>query len=135
MVLEDVANKILEEQPTTDGEGGAPFKRAPRGRRKGSKVADGQVIKPPREPYVKTDAGVAMSGALGALLWDFGAPFMRCKPLSDEQKHHLGEALDPVLYKYLPILGNFAEEAALVMCLLALYQTNRIKDEEPKVET
>jgi hypothetical protein len=117
-VAEDIKQERRERRPRR----GRPRGRkdsAPRARRYDVRPDDVQVQ---REPYVKTAEGVAMSGMLGSALWDLTCIFTHRRGLTADEVEKFGEALDPVLYKYLPVLGDWAAEATLLMCCWSIWQ-------------
>lgn len=72
------------------------------------------------------EASIQACAVLGKTIWDnLVAPATNRLPLADDQALALGAALDPVLEKYLPMLGDWRAETALVMTVLALFQATK----------
>lgn len=113
----------------------APKKGKP-GRPKGSgKKTTGEKSEPPEKQVVVinvTPADIVAAGQLGALLWNFAAPFAKMAPLNEDQTHRLGEALAPLVQKYLPLLGNWQYEIGAVIVIFALVNESRAAYEAPK---
>lgn len=100
-----------------------------RGRPPGSKNRPKDIA--PEEPgawhfqYVADDASIAASTMMGAVVWSLAAPMLKMRDLNKEEREMLGKALDPVLCRWLPIIGNWKFEAALLVTILSLAQTAR----------
>lgn len=109
-VAEDVRKKRRASTP----EQRAKWRADKRAKRGATSVA-AEDEKPERPPYVRTEEGVALSSILGRTLWGILASFTKRRQLTEEEGKALGEALDPVLYKYLPAMGDWAAEIALIM--------------------
>lgn len=83
------------------------------------------------EPYVPDPTSIMLSGMLGATIFNLACRIGHHRALTDEEVTQLGEALDPVLWKWLPVLGDWKSEAGLVMVLLTLWnQTTPPKETE-----
>lgn len=67
-----------------------------------------------RPPYKPDEMSIKMCGKLGALVWNFSRMFHGRRELTDKEQRDFGEALDPVLYKYLPALNDWAVEMNLL---------------------
>jgi len=67
-----------------------------------------------------TPGDVAVAGALGDALWSIAGPMFRLRPLDDSQRERLGEALAPLVVKYMPLLGKWQYEAAALLCIMSL---------------
>jgi hypothetical protein len=105
-------------------------KQAQRSRAKGSEVEK------PREPYVPDPTSIMLSGMLGATIFNLAARIGHHRALTDEETQQLGEAIDPVLWKWLPVLGDWKAEAGLAMVLLMLWQqTTPPKEDEGNAGT
>jgi hypothetical protein len=56
--------------------------------------------------------------------------------LTEEEKKSLGEAMDPLLYKYLPMMDKWREELNFVVCIAMIVSArmieNKAKDGEPE---
>lgn len=83
-----------------------------------------------RDPGEKALAVQAMATA-GALLWKVAGPVTKCRPLTDDEALALGTALDPVVEKYLPMLGDWKAETTLMITIFALYEATKIRREIP----
>lgn len=97
-----------------------------RGRPKGSRTRKraARDEKPEAEAsavYTPTDESVAMSAALGDALWTLSRIASGRRALTVDERLTLGRAVDPVLFKYLPALGDWAAETGLVITLWALW--------------
>lgn len=84
-----------------------------------------------RDPAEKMLAVQAMATA-GALLWKVAAPVTKCRPLTDDEALALGTALDPVVEKYLPMLGDWKAETTLLITIFALYEATKIQRAIPE---
>jgi hypothetical protein len=127
-----VAAEVLEE---AGANGSAPVSepiaedapRRGRGRPPGAKSRTKVVA---REPYVATDEGVQLAGMLGATIWSLVGPIARLRPLDEQETEKLGRALDPLMWKYLPVLGDWQIEFNAAIVILALVQATRGKGTE-----
>lgn len=130
--IESVAEEIRSRKED------APRRR--RGRPPGSKTrkprprgdsssARASKTKDEREPYQPTPEGIAVSSVLGNTVWNLSRLMTNCRALSDEEREELGAALDPVLYKYLPVLDDWKAEATLVMVAWTLYERTKPREE------
>lgn len=121
---------MAESFPSAEAVAGEIKAKRATGRPKGSKDTRprkprGRPVEAPEEerpPYQPTEEGIVLSGVLGKTLWDLTTLFTRHRGLNAEEQRRLGEALDPVLYKYIPVLDDFKAEATLVMVCWALWQ-------------
>ncbi len=138
---ESIASEMLSaESPSGDS---APKRK--RGRPKGSKnrPKDPNTGKPIESEngdgkpfvYVPDDASIKAAAKLSGIAWFLAAPFMKCRPLTEPEETMLGEALDPILQKYIPIYGDFKYEINLCMVLVGLYQVCREKDDKKETES
>jgi hypothetical protein len=96
-------------------------------RPKGSKGSSDTPRKAPPEPVRLTEEEARMIGNLCGALWALAGKFVGLAPLDDAEKFELGSVAAPVLNKYLPALGQYAPEAALVITVAALVERTRIK--------
>lgn len=95
--------------------------------KKGGKAAPA----PPKERSAEeVKQGAAVCAFLSATLWDVLGPVLKVKPLDDEEARKLGAALDPVLAKYLPAMGDWTLEINLALVVAALYSSHRMTPEE-----
>lgn len=110
-----------------------PAKRAGRPR-KGSKRAASPTSDASdsgeRETPEVTEADIKGAGFLGAVVWKIVGGFTGNRPLNKDETGELGEALAPVLARWLPDMGAFAPEIALVVTVWGLYETTKV--ERPK---
>lgn len=74
----------------------------------------------PEEQITVTPGDVAVAGAVGDALWSIAGPMFRLRPLDDAQRERLGEALAPLVVKYMPLLGKWQYEAAALLCIMSL---------------
>lgn len=117
-----------------NAKGGADSSAPPsrgRGRPPGSKnkLKDGSVLssnvelsKPKSKFVYKADSdSIKAMGLLAQAVWNFAAPILKVRDINDKEAEELGQLLDPVLEKWIPILGDFKYETALVMGIFVLY--------------
>src|SRR5438128_1525096 len=78
-----------------------------------------------RPPYVPTEESIVLSTILGKTLWGLSCMLTRHKTLTDEQARELGTALDPVLYKWLPLLEGWKAEATLIVVTWGLWSATK----------
>ena len=102
-----------------------------RGRPKGSKNK-------PREPtveseYVPNESSIALCSMLADSLWNISRRFSGWSELAKEEKRQLGETIDPLLHKYLPMMDRWREESAFVFVLVSVIGS-RIGSSESKAE-
>jgi len=140
---ETVAATMLSgESPSGDS---PPRKR---GRPKGSKNRPrdpntGERINTPKESsngdkpfvYIPDSAGIKAASEAFNIIWFLAAPFIKCRPLTDDEKLMAGEALDPILQKYIPMYGDWKYEINLAMVIVGLYQVCRIKEDKKESES
>lgn len=86
--------------------------------------------------YVADDTSIAASTAMGGVVWAIIAPMFKMRDLKDDEREKLGRCLDPVLCRWIPILGEWKYEAALLMAILGLARTckREYQPPQPKVE-
>jgi hypothetical protein len=110
-----------------------PAKKSGRPRKGGARGADsaksrgsseGEGDGPPDAPEV-TDADIKGAGFLGAVCWKIMGTFTGNRELNKGERDELGEALAPVLARWLPDLGTYAPEIALVVTVWGLYETTK----------
>lgn len=130
--LSDAAMETLG-NPSSDSAGAGleePIKKR-RGRPPGSKNrpkdASGNPIKEePRSAsigfvYMKDENSVKASIALGMTVWFLASLMLPVRSLTEEEGTMLGEALDPVLCRWIPVFGEWKYEAGLLMVIMTLY--------------
>lgn len=112
-----------------------------RGRPPGSKnkPKDGEAQSPESRSlfapfvYQPDDASIAASTMMGSVVWSIVAPMFKMRDLKNEEREKLGRALDPVLCRWIPILGDWKYEAGLIMAIVGLAQVCK-KEYVPKPE-
>ena len=83
--------------------------------------------------YTADPASIASSAALARTVWGLASLMLPVRPLTEDEGSTLGEALDPVLCRWLPIVGQWKYEAALVLCIYAMWDATKI--EKPASES
>ena len=83
-------------------------------------AADG----PPPEVTETDIAGAAM---LGGMVWGLVGKIVGMRALEKSESRELGEALAPVLAKYLPLLNEYAAEATLAVVVFGLWERTKIE--------
>ena len=78
---------------------------------------------PERPPYQPTEESIVLCSVLGNVLWNLSRIFSHHRVLTQPEQRQLGEALDPVFWKYLPALDAWKAEATLVMVVWLLWQS------------
>jgi hypothetical protein len=78
-----------------------------------------------REVPEITEADIKGAAFLGGVTWKIVGTFTGNRELTKDEQGELGEALAPVLAKYLPDLGVYAPEIALVLTVWGLYETTK----------
>ncbi len=141
--LEDAANRELNRDESAPASGGADSgtqqpKR--RGRPPGSKnkPKDGSSAQP-KAPgtdlfnfvYVREQGSVDASAMIARTVWGLASVMLPVRPLTAEESVELGEALDPVLCRWLPVFGQWKYEAALIMAIYAMYETTKVERPKP----
>ena len=136
---ETVAASMINEGAPT----GAPSGAKKRGRPKGSKNKPrdpntGQRIESPSEPisfiYNPDPAGIAAAGKAFSTVWFLLGPLLKVRPLTEQEELKTGEALDPVLQKYVPMYNDWKYEINLSLVIVGLFQVCRkdwIKEHPP----
>jgi hypothetical protein len=85
--------------------------------------------------YVPDPVSIMQSKALALTVWFLAAKMLPVRELTEEEGAQLGEALDPVLCKWLPILGEWKYEVNLLACIVMLYlATKKDKEIVPEME-
>lgn len=84
--------------------------------------------------YIYDENSVKASMAMGVTVWWLASKMLPVRELTEEEGYELGKALDPVLCKWIPILGEWKYEAALLMTITTLYMATKI-EKKPLVET
>ena len=80
------------------------------------------------EPVDPAEAVVV--GRFLGVVWGLAGPFIKCRPLEQDQELKLGSAAVPVLRKYLPGLEDWGAEIALVVTIGALYQATHYTEKD-----
>lgn len=96
-------------------------------RQKSSPEPQGVLERSPEEVAASVKACSFMAGTLWNVIV---AKFTKHRALTPEEADQLGAALDPVLDKYLPNMGGYGAELALIVVAGSLW----ISTEPPKVE-
>lgn len=78
-----------------------------------------------RPPYEPNPASIALCAKLGSVLWSLSCMVTKHRALTDEEAHELGAALDPLFYKYLPAVNQFAEELNAVGTVWQLWEATK----------
>ena len=132
----EVVAEELKGNPDTTEDGQVKRKR---GRPKGSKnkpkdPSTGKPIDTPTDKvgfvYIPDPNGIAAAGKLFSFTWMLLGPLVKVTPLSKEEELHAGEALDPVLQKYLPIYQDWKYEINLALIVIGLYQIHHKEYQE-----
>lgn len=89
--------------------------------------------KPERTPEEQKQ-GAALCAFLAATIWDIGAPFAKRRSLTDDEALKLGQALDPVLWKYAPAISNWQLEINLLVTVAMLWQGTAIDSSQGKAD-
>lgn len=76
--------------------------------------------------YVRDETSVMASMAMGMTVWFLASKMLPVRELTEEEGMQLGEALDPVLCKWIPILGAWKYEANLLVCIVMLYMATKV---------
>lgn len=135
-----VAAAVRAEREEAGGAAASPVpgKRA-RGRPKGSKTrsktgSSPREAKEEREPYKATEQSVAGTAVVVATLWKIAGPMVKLSALTADEARELARALDPILYKYVPLLDEWKEEFNLAVALAGAFQITRerYKEEHPE---
>jgi hypothetical protein len=112
-------------------EGDAPRRSPgrPKGSGKGKSARKSSVVapEPPVEPQEVTESDIAGAAILGGMVWKLGGGMLGLRELDKSERRELGEALAPVLAKYLPMMNEYAAEAALAVTLFGLWERTRIE--------
>jgi hypothetical protein len=120
--LREAADRVL-------AEGGAQEAPPRRGRPPGSKTKPKAAPEPERI-YIASEQSVRGAAILGATIWKIAGNFLGYRALNDAEAMEFGKALDPVLFKYVPILSDWQAEINLLVIVVGLAQTTRIKREK-----
>jgi len=84
-----------------------------------------------RAPYAPDPASIAMTAVLARNLWKLSTLITHRRELTDEEAQSLGAALDPVLYKYVPLLDEYAAEVNLAGVVFMLWSSTAPPKPEP----
>jgi hypothetical protein len=72
---------------------------------------------------IEVGAGdVMLATRVGDTLWRIAGPMFRLRPLNEAERQELGEALAPLVVKYMPLLGRWQYEAGAIICVMGLAQ-------------
>lgn len=130
---EDKVNEVLANS-STNGEGAelsAPSHRG-RGRPKLPRDEQGRIIRDGTEErktpektskkfvYSKDTDSAQAYGKAAQWIWNFASPMLKVRPITKEESLELGELLDPVLQRWIPIIDDWKYEMALVSGLFVL---------------
>lgn len=74
-----------------------------------------------------TPEEIAAYAFMGGTIWSLSAKLFNLEELNDEERERLGTAMAPVIRKYLPVLGDYAPEAALFTVVAGLVMEKRKK--------
>lgn len=77
--------------------------------------------------YNSDKAGLFATTVLAATVWSIVGKFINCRNLTDDEASKLGEALDPVLQKYVPIMADWQYEINLITVIGSLYMATKIE--------
>jgi hypothetical protein len=119
--LSEAATEVLTKPPDD-----APRRRGrPRGSKNKPRDVDATVTQAQEEGapfvYVADPISIMQSKVLATTVWYIAAKMLPVRELTDEEGSQLGEALDPVLCKWIPILGEWKYEVNLLTCIVMLY--------------
>jgi hypothetical protein len=105
-----------------------------RGRKPLPRDAEGNIIRPSAPEadgetfvYKKDENSVKASAAMGMMVWFLASKMLPVRELTEEEGMQLGESLDPVLCKWMPMLGAWMYEANLLFCIIMLYMATKIE--------
>lgn len=115
-------------------EEGEPTPR--RGRPRGSKTKRGpgrprKESLPPEEPIEITEADIAGAAMMSGVVWKIVGGFFNRRALTKDEARELGEAVAPVMAKYLPSFGEYAPEIGLALTVYGLWESTKLAG--PKV--
>lgn len=102
-----------------------PAKKGGRPRKSGKRAPSSTSDSEPDAPIEVSEADIKGAGFLGAVVWKIVGTFTGNRALTRDEQGELGEALAPVLAKWLPDLNEFAPEIALVVTVWGLYETTK----------
>jgi hypothetical protein len=69
---------------------------------------------------VVTEGDIELAATIGGVVFDIIGPFAKMAPLEDSQRRRVGEALAPLVQKYMPLLANWQYEAAALITISAI---------------
>lgn len=84
--------------------------------------------------YVRDENSIIASAVMGATVWAIVAPMFKMRNLSQDEGMRLGEALDPILAKYVPAFASWKYEINLIVVIVGLVNVCRIKEVEKAEE-
>jgi len=133
----DATDPVGAAERVTAGEGSTPSSpKRGRGRPRGSKTkrpstarpkADEEELEEEREPYKASEASVQGAALLGATLWRIAGPMVKLDALTEDEALELGQALDPILYKYVPMVSEWREELNALVVIVGLFGATRAR--------
>ena len=137
---EDAANAILNNPAAPKrGRGRPPLPRDSDGniirekqpdKEKDTETDKQEDTEPKKEfKYTKSEGSVFACTMLAGTVWNIVGKFANLRELTDKEAQQLGEALDPVIAKYVPILEDWQYEINLLVVISSLYQATKIKNE------
>ena len=128
--LSEAAMEVLGSSDGAAQQEAAPKRRGrPPGSKNRIKDASGNPIPETRaQPmggagfvYMKDENSVKASVALGMTVWFLASMMLPVRSLTEQEGIMLGEALDPVLCRWIPVFGEWKYEAGLLMVIMTLY--------------
>ena len=75
--------------------------------------------------YNPSESGIKAAAKAFGVIWYFAAPFIKARQLTEVEQLKVGEALDPILQKYVPMYDDWKYEINLTMVLVGVYQVCR----------
>lgn len=129
---EAVRNERAGEKPTKRRRA---YKGTPEERRQWRERKQRQAAgkpEPVEHPEV-TEGDIVVAAKLGGMLWQLSTMLTKRRGLNAGEERQLGEALAPVIAKYLPALDAYGEEIVLAMTLWTLWESTT-PPKKPPVE-
>ena len=81
--------------------------------------------------YTPDANGIQATTAMCRVVWYLLSLMLPVRALNDEEALKLGEAADPVMCRWIPVVGMWKYEMAFVMCIVTLYFQTKIEPEKP----
>ena len=100
------------------------------GRPKGAPNKKKAKVKTKVEPTEISPEELTAFTFIGATFWTVSARIFKLEELTDEERERLGAAIAPVAKKYLPMLEDYAPEAALLTVVAGLVMEKRKKPKQ-----